>query len=87
MKKHIKVAAALIFDNGKLLATKRGESPFPYVAHKYEFAGGKIEAGETDEQCIIRECQEELGITLSVAQKLTDKIGRASCRERVCLSV
>ena len=41
MKKHLKVAAALIFENGKVFATKRGESKFSYVAHKYEFPGGK----------------------------------------------
>ena len=38
----------------------------------WEFPGGKIETGETGEQCIIRECQEELGVTLSVKRKLTD---------------
>ena len=36
MKKHVQVAAALLFDNGKIFATKRGDSPYPYVAHKYE---------------------------------------------------
>ena len=66
MKKHIKVAAALIFDNGKLLATKRGESPFPYVAHKYEFAGGKIEAGESGEEAVARELKEELDMDVRV---------------------
>ena len=37
-----------------------------------ELPGGKIEAGETGEQCIVRECQEELGVTLSVDRGLTD---------------
>ena len=32
----------------------------------WEFAGGKVERGETPEQALIRECQEELAITLSV---------------------
>ncbi|MFQ7034567.1 MAG: hypothetical protein ACLRTQ_02160 [Candidatus Borkfalkia sp.] len=33
-----------------MLASMRGESKYAYVAHKYEFVGGKIEAGETPEQ-------------------------------------
>ena len=66
MKKHIRVAAALLFQNGKVFATKRGDSPYAYVAHKYEFPGGKIEEGETGEQAIARELTEELDLTVSV---------------------
>ena len=66
MKKHIQVAAALIFDNGKLLATKRGDSPFAYVAHKFEFAGGKIETGESGEEAVKRELKEELDMDVRV---------------------
>ena len=66
MKKHICVAAALIFENGKIFATKRGESPFPYVAHKYEFPGGKIEAGESGENAVRRELKEELDLDVNV---------------------
>ena len=66
MKKHIQVAAALIFENGKLLATKRGDSPYPYVAHKYEFAGGKIEQGERGEDAVKRELKEELDMDVRV---------------------
>ena len=66
MKKHVKVAAALIFENGRLLATKRGDSPFSYVAHKYEFAGGKIEAGESGEEAVKRELKEELDMDVRV---------------------
>ena len=66
MKKHIKVAAALVFDNGKIFATKRGASPFPYVAHKYEFPGGKIEQGESGENAVARELKEELDLEVEV---------------------
>ena len=66
MKKHVKVAAALVFDNGKIFATKRGDSPFPYVAHKYEFPGGKIEQGERAEDAVKRELREELDLEVSV---------------------
>ena len=66
MKKHIQVAAALIFEEGKILATKRGDSPYAYVAHKYEFAGGKIESGERGEDAVKRELKEELDMDVRV---------------------
>ena len=66
MKKHVKVAAALVFDKGKVFATKRGDSPFSYVAHKYEFPGGKIEAGESGENAVARELKEELDMDVKV---------------------
>ena len=66
MKKHIKVAAALLFKNGKIFATKRGDSPYSYVAHKYEFPGGKIEEGERGEDAVKRELREELDLDVSV---------------------
>ncbi|MBQ8322767.1 MAG: (deoxy)nucleoside triphosphate pyrophosphohydrolase [Clostridia bacterium] len=66
MKKHIQVAAALLFENGKIFATKRGESPYKYVAHKYEFPGGKIEAGERGEDAVKRELEEELDLKVRV---------------------
>ena len=65
-KKHIQVAAALLFDNGKIFATKRGDSPYKYVAHKYEFPGGKIEEGERGEDAVKRELKEELDLDVSV---------------------
>ena len=65
-KKHICVAAALLFQNGKIFATKRGASPYPYVAHKYEFPGGKIEAGESGETAVARELKEELDMEVKV---------------------
>lgn len=66
MKKHIQVAAALLFCEGKVFATKRGNSPYAYVAHKYEFPGGKIEAGERGEDAVKRELKEELDLEVSV---------------------
>ena len=58
------VVAALIWDNDKFMICQR-------PAHKargllWEFVGGKVEIGETKEQALIRECREELNITLSV---------------------
>ena len=66
MKKHVQVAAALLFDNGKIFATKRGDSPYAYVAHKYEFPGGKIEQGESGEDTVKRELLEELDLDVKV---------------------
>lgn len=65
-KKHIQVAAALLFDNGRIFAAKRGASPYPYVAHKYEFPGGKIENGESGEEAVKRELKEELNMNVEV---------------------
>lgn len=65
-KKHVKVAAALLFDNGKIFAAKRGDSPYPYIAHKFEFPGGKIEAGESGEDAVKRELLEELDLKVRV---------------------
>ena len=66
MKKHVKVAAALLFQKGKIFATKRGDSPYAYVAHKYEFPGGKIEEGERGEDAVKRELKEELDLDVKV---------------------
>lgn len=66
------VVAALIWDNDKFLICQR-------PAHKarallWEFVGGKVEPGETKEQALIRECQEELAITLSVGDVFMDVV-------------
>ena len=58
------VVAALIWDNGRFMICQR-------PAHKargllWEFVGGKTDPGETMEEALIRECREELGITVSV---------------------
>ena len=57
------VVAALIWDGDRFLICQR-------PAHKargllWEFVGGKVEPGETKPQALIRECQEELGITVA----------------------
>lgn len=40
----------------------------------WEFVGGKVESGKTKEQALIRECQEELAITLSVGEVFMDVV-------------
>jgi len=66
------VVAALIWDKDKFMICQR-------PAHKargllWEFVGGKVESGETKEQALIRECQEELAITLSVSDVFMDVV-------------
>lgn len=66
MKKELEVVGAIFIDNNKVFAVKRGEAKNPAVAFKYEFAGGKIEAGESGEDAIIREIKEELSLDIEV---------------------
>ena len=66
------VVAALIWQGDKFMICQR-------PAHKargllWEFVGGKVEPGETKEQALIRECQEELAVTLSVGEVFMDVI-------------
>lgn len=65
MKKTLEVVAALIWDHDKFLICQRPEGKD--LALHWEFAGGKVESGETLENAIIRECYEELGIVLEVS--------------------
>ena len=63
-RKVTEVVAALIWDGNRFMACQR-------PAHKargllWEFVGGKVEPGETKEQALIRECREELAVTLKV---------------------
>lgn len=66
----IEVTAAVICSNGKFLICQRPKGKNCELL--WEFPGGKIEHGETAEQCIVRECMEELGVTLRVLRKLTE---------------
>lgn len=64
------VVAALIWDGDRFMACQR-------PTHKargllWEFVGGKVEPGETKEQALIRECREELDVSLSVGDVFMD---------------
>lgn len=61
--KEIKVVAAIIKNEDKILATKRGYGEF---INMWEFPGGKIESGETKKQALVREIKEELNIEINV---------------------
>lgn len=65
--KNIKVVAAIIIDKNKVFATQRGYGEFK---DGWEFPGGKIEKGETPEQALEREIQEELETKIQVNEKI-----------------
>lgn len=62
--KIVEVVAALLWDGEKFLICQRPTGKARALL--WEFVGGKVEAGETKEDALIRECREELGIEVSV---------------------
>ena len=64
------VVAALIWDKDKFMICQRPATKARGML--WEFVGGKVEPGETKEQALIRECREELAITLSVGEVFMD---------------
>ncbi|MEM0235903.1 MAG: (deoxy)nucleoside triphosphate pyrophosphohydrolase [Thermofilum sp.] len=57
------VTAAVIRDGDKVLVARRQSG---HLAGKWEFPGGKLEPGESPEECLARELREELGIEVTV---------------------
>jgi len=77
------VTAAIILRDGRvLLAQRDGDDP---LAGKWEFPGGKLHAGETEEECLKRELEEEFEIVADVGSFLTESVydyGSGSLRIR-----
>jgi len=64
----VTVAAALLFDRGRLLICQRSpRGPFP---NQWEFPGGKVEPGEAPRDALARELAEELGITAEIGSEV-----------------
>ncbi len=68
----VEVAAALIWDNGRFMICQR--PPHKARGMLWEFVGGKLDPGETGEEALIRECMEELGVTVSPESVFFDVI-------------
>ncbi len=64
----IKVTCAIIIQNEKILLTQRGEHP--HHPFQWEFPGGKLKQEESEEECIIREINEELELQLEIIERL-----------------
>ncbi|WP_339924562.1 (deoxy)nucleoside triphosphate pyrophosphohydrolase [uncultured Cyclobacterium sp.] len=64
--KKIEVVAAIIFHEEQVLCVQRPKNLRPYISEKFEFPGGKIEAGETIEEALHRELQEELNLKTNI---------------------
>jgi len=67
--KHIEVVAAVIVVDNKLLCVQRDKNKYEYISYKYEFPGGKVEKGETNEQALLREIREELKMEITIQRE------------------
>ncbi|MFD2368856.1 8-oxo-dGTP diphosphatase MutT [Brevibacillus sp. GCM10020057] len=72
MKKVDVVGAVITNEEGKILCALRSQQMS--LPGMWEFPGGKIEQGETPEETLVREIQEELGCTIQVGEFITDDV-------------
>lgn len=76
------IVAAVIITAGRVLACER--SAPPEAAGRWEFPGGKVEPGETEQAALARECAEELGVRVAVGDRVGPDVplahGRAVLR-------
>jgi 8-oxo-dGTP diphosphatase len=72
MKKQIHVVGAVIVNEGKILCAQRGENQS--LSLKWEFPGGKIEAGETSQEALKREILEEMNCTIKIGDQIEHTI-------------
>ena len=66
--KHLEVVAAIIEHEGKILCMQRGHSIYEYVSFKYEYPGGKVEAGEDNPTALERELREEMVMHINISE-------------------
>ena len=78
--KTTQVAAALIWQGDRFMICRRPANKGNALL--WEFVGGKLEPGETHQQALIRECREELGITVEVGDEFCDVYHQYICPPR-----
>jgi 8-oxo-dGTP diphosphatase len=71
---HLHVACGIIERDGLTLAAQRGAAMS--LPLKWEFPGGKVQGGESPEECLHRELREELGIAVTVLERLAARTHR-----------
>lgn len=76
----LKVVAALIMKDGKILIAKRSTGNKDVIG-KWEFPGGKVEENETEEQAIEREIKEEFDILVRAEKFITNVISKDKYRQ------
>ncbi|MFD3448256.1 (deoxy)nucleoside triphosphate pyrophosphohydrolase [Microbacteriaceae bacterium 4G12] len=69
MKKDIHVVSAVIVENGKILCAQRGPTN-RILPLKWEFPGGKIEEGESHQEALRREINEEIQCTVEIGDQI-----------------
>lgn len=69
-RKHIEVVAAAVVHDGFVLAVQRGKGKYVYTDHKWEFPGGKMEPGESEEAALRRELREEMNYEVVPQERL-----------------
>jgi 8-oxo-dGTP diphosphatase len=66
MMKKIEVVAAIIYFENQILCVQRPKNKYSYISEKFEFPGGKIEAGESKIEALKREIIEELNLSIII---------------------
>ena len=65
--KHYEVVAAVIEYDNKILCMQRDKAKFDYVSYKFEFPGGKVEAGGENHNVLARELIEEMDMNVNMS--------------------